>query len=349
MVGPMLVYVAVTALGGAAGAPAVVGSGPDGGDLDSGGRHERRAVPPDPGGNADTVPEGAMAPIGPTAAGPGDGGGRGDGGRGDGGGPGDAAGPLVTGRISQPDGVPVSGAAVTLIDTSGHQAGRTSSDPDGLFRIPAPRAGTYSLIAMAAAHEPQVSRVRVGSAADGPVHSDVILAGTSQLTGTVRAAGTGGPVAGATVTLAGPTGQALAMRTTDAAGRYQFTELVSGDYTVAVSAPGLEPAGLPVTVAAGGGEAVRDVELTGRSRLAGTARTADGRAIADARVALLDPDGNVAAVTTTGPDGSYSIEDLPSGEYTIVTSGYPPVAQPVRIEPGQSQTRDPVLSHPQAP
>ena len=56
------------------------------------------------------------------------------------------------------------------------------------------------------------------------------------------------------------------------------------------------------------------MQLAGHSSLAGTARTADCRPLPDARVALLDPDGNVATVTTTGPDGTYSFENLPPGE-----------------------------------
>ena len=253
----------------------------------------------------------------------------------------------VTGRIRQPDGAPVSGAAVTLIDTSGHQAGRTSAGPDGSFRIPAPGAGLYTLIAMAAAHQPQASMVRVGNSADGPVQHDVTLAGTSQLTGIVHAAGSGEPVPRATVTLAGPRGEVVASRNTDPTGRYLFTELVAGDYTLAVSAPAREPTALLVAVS-GGGETVQDVELAGRSRLAGTARTADGRAVPDARVALLDPEGNVATVTTTGPDGSYSFENLPPGDYTVVASGYPPVAQTIQIAPGRPHSHDPVLRHPEA-
>jgi MFS family permease len=165
----------------------------------------------------------------------------------------------VAGRVRLADGSPASGAAVTLIDATGRQAGRSSAGADGSFHIAAPASGLYTLIAMAAAHQPQASTVRVG---DGPVQHDVTLAGTS--------------------------------------------------------------------------------------RLAGTARTAAGEVIEDARVALLDPAGNVATVTTTGPDGGYSFENLPPGEYTVVASGYPPVAQSVRIAPGQPHSHDPVLGHPEA-
>jgi uncharacterized protein YfaS (alpha-2-macroglobulin family) len=286
---------------------------------------------------ASTMPEGAMPPIGSAvAAGPGNGDGRLT----------DGGGPLVTGRIHQPDGSPVGGAAVRLIDTSGRPAGRASAGPDGSFQIAAPGAGLYTLVAMAAAHQPQASMLRVGNAADGPVYHDVMLTGTSRLTGTVRAAGTGAPVARATLTLTGPGGEVLAARTTDATGQFLFTDLVAGDYNLAVSAPAREPTALHVTVA-GSGETLQDVELAGQSRLAGTVRTAEGRPVPEAQVALLNPDGTVATATSTGKDGSYCFDDLPPGEYTVVASGYPPVAQPVRIAPGERHTHDPLLGHPQ--
>jgi MFS family permease len=166
---------------------------------------------------------------------------------------------LVAGRIRQANGSPANGAAVTLIDTSGRQAGRSSAGPDGSFRIGVRSAGLYTLITMAASHQPQASTVRVGE--------------------------------------------------------------------------------LPVR---------HDVDLRGTSRLAGTAKTADGRVIPDARVMLLDAHGNVAAVTSTSPDGSYEFENLTPGEYTVVTSGYPPVAQPLRIASGEPRTHDPVLGHPES-
>jgi Carboxypeptidase regulatory-like domain len=59
-------------------------------------------------------------------------------------------------------------------------------------------------------------------------------------------------------------------------------------------------------------------------------RTAAGAAIRDAWIMLLDSDGNVPGLATTGADGSYSFENLPEGDYTVVASGYQPAASLVR-------------------
>ena len=155
----------------------------------------------------------------------------------------------------------------------------------------------------------------------------MLLPGASQLAGTVRAAGTGGPLAGVTVTLANTRGEVVAARSTDAHGRYLITDLAPGRYALALSAPAYQPAALPVTVA-DGDATTQDAELRSGARVRGTARTTAGDAIPDARVMLLDSDGNVAGLARTGADGRYSFENLPEGDYTVVASGYPPGRQP---------------------
>ncbi len=254
------------------------------------------------------------------------------------------AGAPVYGHVRQPGGTPLAGATVTLIDPTGRQAGRSRTDPDGAYRIPAPGSGTYTLIAMANSHQPHASAVRIGGQ---PVELDVLLAGASRLTGTVRAAGTGVPLPGATVTLADMRGEVVAAVQTGPGGLYLIEDLASGRYTLALSAPSCQPAALPVTVA-DGQETTQDAELRSGARVEGTARSATGTPVPDARVTLLDSDGNVAGVATTGPDGSYSFENLAEGDYTVIASGYPPAASRLQISSGQPHSHDVQLGHPEA-
>ena len=230
--------------------------------------------------------------------------------------------PPVRGYVRQPDGTPLPGATVTLIDPSGRQAAHGQSNAGGAYQVCAPAPGPYTLIAMAPSHQPHASAVRVGT---GPVEVDVLLPGASRLAGTIRAAGTGGPLAGVTVTLANTRGEVVAARSTDTHGRYLITDLAPGRYALALSAPAYQPAALPVTVA-DGDATTQDAELRNGARVRGTARTTAGDAIPDARVMLLDSEGNVAGLARTGADGGYSFENLPEGDYTVVASGYPPAA-----------------------
>ncbi|HWG15605.1 MAG TPA: MFS transporter [Streptosporangiaceae bacterium] len=250
----------------------------------------------------------------------------------------------VHGYVRQPDGTALPEATVTLIDPSGRQAARGQSGADGSYQVSAPVPGPYTLIAMAASHQPFASAVRLG---DQPVDLDVVLPGASRLAGTIRTAGSGTPLAGATVTLADPRGEVVAARSTDAGGRYLIADLAPGRYTLALSAAGCQPAAVPVTVA-DGDATTQDATLRPGARVHGTARTAAGAAIPDARVMLLDRDGNVAGLATTEADGSYSFENLPEGDYTVVASGYPPAASRLRVSSGEPHGHDVQLGHPEA-
>jgi EmrB/QacA subfamily drug resistance transporter len=250
----------------------------------------------------------------------------------------------VRGFVRQPDGAALPGATVTLIDPSGRQAGRGESGADGAYQVAPPAAGPYTLIAMAASHQPFASAIRVG---DRPVEVDALLPGASRLTGTVRAAGSGEPLAGATVTLADARGEVVAAHRTDDQGRYLVGDLAPGRYTLALSAPARQPTALPVTVA--DGEATtQDGELRSGAAVRGTARTPAGAAIPDARVLLVDADGNVAGLALTDESGRYSFGNLPEGDYTVVASGYPPAASRLRVSSGEPHAHDVQLGHPEA-
>jgi EmrB/QacA subfamily drug resistance transporter len=248
----------------------------------------------------------------------------------------------VRGFVRRPDGSPVHAAALTVIDLNGQQVGRTVSGQDGGYDLAAPANGTYVLIASAGSHQPQASTVVVNGA---PVNFDVVLTGTGGLVGVVTALG-GAPVVEATVTLADSRGEVVGSRSTDAGGSYQFTELVGGDYTLVVSGASFRPTALPVSVG-DSGTTRQDVELAGGASLAGVARGDNGLPLADARVTLVAPDGQVVAVATTGADGQYSFGDLAEGDYTVIASGYPPVAAALRVTAGQEAVHDVELGYPE--
>lgn len=259
-------------------------------------------------------------------------------------GPDGTGGPPVYGHVRQADGMPVSDATVTLIEGNGRQAGRTMTGTDGSYQVRVARRGVYTLVAMAAGQQPQAAVVHAG---DGPAEHDVVLAGAARLAGTVCAAALGRPIPGATVALADSRGEVMAAHDTDDAGRYLFDGLPAGSYTIAVSAPSYQPSALPVTVL-DGTQVTADAELQGRARVEGTAHSTRGTVVPDAQVMLLGPDGNVAAVTTTGPNGRYAFENLTESVYTVIASGYPPSATTLRIASDQPHSHDVNLGYPEA-
>ncbi|MEU5300719.1 MFS transporter [Streptomyces noursei] len=253
------------------------------------------------------------------------------------------AGPSIHGFVRNAEGNPVPRSAVTLISLSGRQLGRSVAQANGSYVLGAPGAGSYVLIAAADGHQPQASTVVVG---DQPYGYDILLSGTSGLTGQVRSAVTGAPVGGAMVVVTDVRGEVLATGRTTAEGSFSFGELAPGTYTLAVNAADYRPTAQPVEIG-GQGTTRTEIELLSGARVQGVVRAGAQRApLADARVTLVDAAGNVVATSTTGADGAYAFTDLDAGDYTVIASGYPPVASGLAIEAGGVDGYDVQLAHP---
>jgi EmrB/QacA subfamily drug resistance transporter len=247
----------------------------------------------------------------------------------------------VRGRVLDGVGTPVPQAVITLIDVDGRQLDRAVSGEDGAYAVAVPRPGTYVLIGAAGARQPQAVTVLVG---DEPVACDLALSGTATLTGCVRDAVDGHPLPGALLVATDVRGEVVSSGFSTAAGAFLLADLVPGSYTLAVNAPGHRPAALPVDVTPGATESY-EVRLEPGARLHGVVTTATGTALADAKVTLLDAAGNVVGTAVTGPDGAYGFTDLAGGEYTVIASGYGPVAASLRVDGSGVTDHDLELSH----
>ncbi|MER6279179.1 MFS transporter [Streptomyces sp900105245] len=255
--------------------------------------------------------------------------------------PGGAGGTPVHGFVRGAESAPVPQAAVTLISLSGRQLGRSVAQADGSYAVPAPGTGSYVLIASADGYQPQASTIVVG---EEPLAYDILLSGTSGLTGVVRAAGSALPVKDAMVIVTDVRGDLLATAATGEQGEFALTDLVPGTMTVAVNASGFRPRALPVEVGATGVTRI-EVDLDAGARLQGVVRAPHGP-LADARVTLVDQAGNVVGTATTGSDGAYAFTDLDGGEYTVIATGYPPVATALTVAGPGVDGHDIELAHP---
>ncbi|QPP07448.1 MFS transporter [Streptomyces bathyalis] len=249
----------------------------------------------------------------------------------------------VLGTVRNAEGNGVPRAAVTLISLSGRQLGRSVARGDGRYGMDTPGPGTYVLIAAADGHQPQATTLTVG---DEQLSHDVRLAATSGLAGRVRGSGDGQPVRAAMVVVTDDRGEVLATGRTGERGEFAFDELVTGTFTLAVNAPGFRPVARPIEVE-GQGITRIDVELAAGARVQGVIRAGvDASPLPDARVTLVDAAGNVVATATTGEDGAYGFTDLDAGEYSIIASGYPPVASALSVEGAGPDSHDIELHHP---
>ncbi|MFF9626662.1 MFS transporter [Streptomyces griseosporeus] len=247
----------------------------------------------------------------------------------------------VRGFVRGAESAPVPQAAVTLISLAGRQLGRSVAQADGSYALDAPGTGSYVLIASADGFQPQASTIVVN---DEPFAYDILLSGTSGLTGVVRAAETAQPVTDAMVIVTDVRGDLLATGSTGEQGEFAFTELVPGTVTVAVNAAGFRPRALPVEIGGTGVTRV-EVDLDAGAQVQGVVRAPHGP-LADARVTLVDAAGNVVGTATTGADGAYAFTDLDSGEYTVIATGYPPVATALTVAGRGTDGHDIELAHP---
>ncbi|MGW3102803.1 MFS transporter [Streptomyces sp. NPDC001100] len=248
----------------------------------------------------------------------------------------------VRGYVRGAESTPVPQAAVTLISLGGRQLGRSVTQVDGSYALDAPSVGSYVLIASADGFQPQASTVVVNGS--DPVSYDVLLSGTSGLNGLVRAADSGQPVKDAMVIVTDVRGDLLATGTTGEQGEFAFAELVPGSVTLAVNADGYRPRALPVEVGGTGVTRV-EIDLDSGARVLGVVRAPHGP-LADARVTLVDAAGNVVGTATTGMDGAYAFTDLSGGEYTVIATGYPPVATALTLNGSGTDGHDIELAHP---
>ncbi len=162
----------------------------------------------------------------------------------------------------------------------------------------------------------------------------------STIAGTVTTAGLTGPVPlpGVMMSLGGTVGTTRTT-TTDAAGKYSFTGLANGDYTVTPSLAGYDftPANRAVTIS---GASVPGQDFTGvpgsaTYSVSGTVTTADVSGPVPLPGVMMTLSGSVAAMMLTDSLGHYTFTGLGSGSYTVTPAlvgyNFTPVNRAVTI------------------
>jgi Carboxypeptidase regulatory-like domain len=219
----------------------------------------------------------------------------------------------VTGTVTGAGGAALSGATVTLQGGNLPTTDTVTSNSTGHYTSNWDPIGTYTVTCSAAGYADQtVSGVSITTG--GLTTVNCALSNTGTLTGVVTNLNSGGAISGATVSYSGGS------TTTDAAGRYTFTGVSSGTYSVTATANGYLArtyTGVPVTA---GVTNTQDIQLTTTGRVTGTVTTTGGATVAGATITLQG--GNLATTdtVTSNSTGHYTSNWDPIGTYTVTCS-----------------------------
>ncbi len=185
---------------------------------------------------------------------------------------------------------------------------------------------------------PASERRRGGDLEAGGAHARIELAGSamSQISGTVKAEGTGLPIVDVDVVVYDATGEYAGDAFTDAVGVYTVSELEGGSYFVVADASGQNfvtelfdnipcpggncdrTIGTPVVVPDSGTAAGIDFALAVGDSISGTVTVeGSGLPIPGAHIDFYDATGNYAGSANTDESGAYAARGLQGGSYIV--------------------------------
>jgi MFS family permease len=223
----------------------------------------------------------------------------------------------ILGEVRTAAGSAVPDGVITVTDANGRQVARAGVDQDGRFSLRGLPPGSYMAVATSPGFRPEVTSIVLNGA--GTVHH-FALRGDGTVTGTVRAARNGVPLAGAMALATDGSGRVVGSTRTGEDGTFTLAGVPAGRTTVTANLPGHLPGAAAVEVTADVPTVVDVLLQSTIAVVSGRVTGADGAPQASATVAVSGADGEALAAATTGPDGTYEISGLEPGHYTVVAT-----------------------------
>jgi hypothetical protein len=214
------------------------------------------------------------------------------------------------------------GIEVTVLETGGNTVGSTTTASSGAFDVAGIAEGVYTVVftdKTATYLDKQVRAVSVeeGTATKLPT---VVLTKASAVDGQVTSASSPGGLSGASVYIQDRENPSnFEETTTEASGRYRFTQLEPGEYEMYFSYPGGEYLEQTLTIALVEGEehTVPTVQLSEGGKISGTVTNAyTHTGLEKIQVYAYIPEHG-GATAETNSKGEYTISGLSSGAYDV--------------------------------
>ncbi len=228
----------------------------------------------------------------------------------------------VSGTVVDADtGVPIPGALIAIQlneNGGGILLVRVIADSEGRYIANALHPGSYMISVTAGGYQNQFAGVEITP--DATTEQSFSLQGSpGAIHGVVRDIA-GAPILGATVTVrvTSASGAVVQSLFTDTEGRYEAANLAAGTYSLFITAVGYQTAILTVAVQRGETTDTSSVLAPSPGSVAGRISSSVTLAgIAAALVTASDQNGFIIASVLTDSDGSYRIDNLTPGSYTI--------------------------------
>lgn len=220
------------------------------------------------------------------------------------------------GRVTDGNGQPIGGARVALYPEDGLSASVvTYSDARGLFDLEGLSPGGAAIEVDHPDFAAAGQKLKVAPRREAGLRAIVLERGW-ELEVVVREAGSGDPVAGATIAIDGR------QVTTDAAGEALLVHLSAAQVAATIDAPGWVRERASVERPEGG-RASLVVELEEGAAIEGTVQDERGEAVSGARIVIRHRrSGEVLAETTSGSGGAWRVDRL--GEGDVIVEAAPP-------------------------
>ncbi|WP_129729008.1 carboxypeptidase regulatory-like domain-containing protein, partial [Ectobacillus funiculus] len=226
---------------------------------------------------------------------------------------------IVQGTVTDSGGSPLSGVLIEALNETGIViASTTTTNGSGQYMLNNLAPGTYRV----RISTPQFITQIIGTTLTAGETATINVAlspNPGALTGTVRDAGNGAPLANASIRIINSQGIAVAQTTTNGAGNYFIDSLAPGSYSVSFSVGGYGSQILGAIIRSDVTTTV-DANLSRLvGTLSGTVTNVNGIPISGAVIQVFQNNVLIASALTD-VNGSYTINNLIPGTYSVSSS-----------------------------
>ncbi|WP_342045359.1 carboxypeptidase regulatory-like domain-containing protein, partial [Bacillus sp. OTU530] len=225
---------------------------------------------------------------------------------------------IVQGTVTDSGGSPLSGVLVEALNETGIVIASTTTNGSGQYMLNNLAPGTYRV----RISTPQFITQIIGTTLTAGETATINVAlspNPGALTGTVRDAGNGAPLANASIRIINSHGIAVAQTTTNGAGNYFIDSLAPGSYSVSFSVGGYGSQILGAIIRSDATTTV-DANLSRLvGTLSGTVTNVNGIPISGAVIQVFQNNILIASALTD-VNGSYTINNLIPGTYSVSSS-----------------------------